>query len=220
MISTMFAEAPFSIATGIVLVMGALGALAQMAGWHFDDSRLRDLRASLRDDTKSPAGHPPPPVDTPHGTGAALPVTETDRETSQERLWQATQQRIEVYHEIAAAQGRQSFRMLLLFSMLGFGILAAVIFRSASVHTNAGGLALGAATVASASLTAYITRTFMRAYTEANTRLIEYFGEPVHLARLLSAERIMATMTPENRDAAAIEVVRATVNPPSTRPDP
>ena len=44
------------------------------------------------------------------------------------RLWEGAQTRLSMYHQLAVIQGRQSFRMLLLFSGLGFGLLTFVVW--------------------------------------------------------------------------------------------
>jgi hypothetical protein len=112
-----------------------------------------------------------------------------------------------MYHQLAVIQGRQSFRMLLLFSGLGFGLLAFVVWKATQVHTGPGGFALGAAGVAGAALSGYIGRTFMRAYLDANERLIDYFAEPLDMSRLLAAERLLKTVSDVERDRVVETII-------------
>lgn len=124
-----------------------------------------------------------------------------------ERLWEEAQIRLARYHELAVIQGRQSFRMLLLFSALGFTVLGVVIWKATGVESVAGGAALGAAGSAAAGLTAYISRTFMRAYQDANDRLVDYFAEPLDMSRLLASERLIRLMTEPMRDEAVMRTI-------------
>lgn len=138
----------------------------------------------------------------------AIPADERERAEFR-RLWDEAQARLAKYHELAVIQGRQSFRMLLLFSALGFGLLGFVVWRATAVDTTAGGIALGAASAAGGALTAFISRTFMRAYRDANERLIDYFAEPLDMSRLLAAERLLAEVDRPTRSEATIQIISA-----------
>lgn len=123
------------------------------------------------------------------------------------RLWDEAQTRLAKYHELAVIQGRQSFRMLLVFSALGFGLLGFVVWNAANVDSTAGGIALGAAGAAGGALTAFISRTFMRTYRDANERLVDYFAEPLDMSRLLASERLLASVDPTARSDAALRII-------------
>jgi hypothetical protein len=97
--------------------------------------------------------------------------------------------------------------MLLLFSGLGFGLLAFVVWKATQVHSAPGGFALGSAGVAGAALSGYIGRTFMRAYRDANQRLIDYFAEPLDMSRLLAAERLLKTVSVGERDRVVKTII-------------
>lgn len=126
-------------------------------------------------------------------------------------LWQGAQERLSTYHQLAVIQGRQSFRMLLLFSSLGFVLLGLIVWKATEVDTTPGGIALGTAGAAGTALTGYIGRTFMRAYRDANERLIDYFAEPLDMSRLLAAERLLSNASPGERDRLLVTIIDAAI---------
>ena len=159
--------------------------------------RSNDLGADANDRPPADGEEAEDPSNLPH----EIPEAEF------RRLWDEAQGRLEKYHELAVIQGRQSFRMLLLFSALGFGLLVFVVWKATEVESAAGGVALGAAGTAGTALTAYIGRTFMRAYQDANERLIDYFKEPLHMSRLLASERLLNRMKETQRDEAIRRII-------------
>jgi hypothetical protein len=146
-----------SVALGVLYVVSWLSRQARRD--RETESRILGRELSAGETKEASEGLPNVHEWNPQGP----PLTPSKQAEQAEfgRLWEEAQARLAMYHQLAVIQGRQSFRMLLLFSSLGFGLLAFVVWKGTEVHTTAGGLALGAAGVAGAALSAYVGRTFM-----------------------------------------------------------
>jgi hypothetical protein len=237
------ADVAAAVAAGLVALAGVLSARAawsdrerQRAILHDVEGRatweLKDLRAESWLGTWKVKDPRPIPDDERDASMRAIaealrsleqrvdtieaqpPRTAEDRERLEFRaLWDEAQARLKKYHELAVIQGHQSFRMLLLFSALGFGLLGFVVWRATTVKTTAGGIALGVAGTAGAALSAYIGRTFLRAYRDANERLIDYFAEPLDMSRLLVSERLLLKVDKQTRNDAVMRIIGRALSP-------
>jgi Cyanobacterial TRADD-N associated 2-Transmembrane domain len=198
------------IAGGIALaILGAVGVLYDLLSSARRDRKTESEILQVRHkrpDSTEPAAEEPEAGDQISLPLPSLPSEQANEQKEFDRLWEGAQARLAMYHQLAVIQGRQSFRMLLLFSSLGFGLLAFVVWKGTEVHTTAGGLALGAAGVAGAALSGYVSRTFMRAYRDANERLVDYFAEPLDMSRLLVAERLLRSV-PDGERGRVVETI-------------
>jgi len=124
-------------------------------------------------------------------------------------LWRLTQDQMNSYHKIATNQANQSFRLsqwamiIGLLMIIGFGV-AAVMQKDPIAAATA-----GAISVVSGAVSAYISATFMRAYTEATAQMRQFFVQPADFTRLLGAERLIETISKEKDDhrTEAVKIV-------------
>ena len=123
-------------------------------------------------------------------------------------LWVVTQRRIDFYHRIATTQAENSFRLGQIASIAGFSVVIALgVFASFSASST-GAIAASVVGVAGAAMTAFIGATFMKAQAEASAQLKQFFYQPVEFARLLGAERLIATLPEVERSQAVQGVIR------------
>lgn len=123
-------------------------------------------------------------------------------------LWQITQKRLDLYHEIATGQARRSFRNAQIAMSVGLLILAAAIGLSLDAKTTVASIVTGTLGGVGAALSGYIGRTFIRAQESTAEHLQSYFLQPLEFSRFLAAERLLDTMQGDARDVAAQKLVQ------------
>lgn len=146
----------------------------------------------------------------------------TERESSSGRsdglalveLWNLTQLRLNVYHEIATKQAKRSFTAAQIAIVIGFILLA--IFAAFAIHakSSVGAITAGGLGAASAALAGYIGRTFIRSQEAAAHHLRAYFDQPLEFSRYLAVERFLADqheLSPSQRAEIIAEVVRGMI---------
>ncbi|NEC89809.1 hypothetical protein [Streptomyces sp. SID12501] len=108
------------------------------------------------------------------------------------RLWELTHSRLDLYHEIATQQARQSFRNAQAAMVTGFVLLAAFVVVALNASTTAGAVVAGGLGAVSAALAGFVSRTFVKSQETAAGHLKAYFDQPLEFARYLAAERLVA----------------------------
>jgi hypothetical protein len=114
-------------------------------------------------------------------------------------LWVLNQKRLDLYHQIATNQAKNSFRNAQLAAGIGFLILvgsAAFVWFSNSKVTA---ITNGAIGVFGGALGAYIGGTFMKAQHGAAEQLRQYFDHPLELSKILIAERLIENLPVDQR---------------------
>jgi hypothetical protein len=132
-----------------------------------------------------------------------------DKGTDFDSLWAITQKRIDVYHEIATRQSRNSFRSAQIAAYVGFLFLIAVAVFAGLTKTGTGAIAASVVGVAGAAMSAYIGSTFMKAQASSSEQLGAYFFQPVDFARALAAERLLDKVEPGDRGKIVERIVQS-----------
>jgi hypothetical protein len=121
-----------------------------------------------------------------------------ERELRLGALWRLTERRLNVYHEIATGQARDSFRSAQRAIIAGFIVIIATALISVFLSENATvTIVVGALGAVGACLSAYIGRTFLRLQESAAAHLHSYFEQPQEQFRYLAAERLLAHLGDE-----------------------
>jgi len=139
-----------------------------------------------------------------------------DGEVDFVRLWRATQRRIDLYHEIATRQAKDSFRYGQGAAGVGFGVIVIAGIIALFARTSAASVAAAITGVAGGGLGAYIGATFMRSQDVASAQLRDYFRQPLELSKFLAAERLVRSLDAGDRPAAVARIVDGIVVPGTT----
>lgn len=126
-------------------------------------------------------------------------------------LWTSNNERIDFYHDIATRQSQASFRAAQITALVGFILsigLGAVTIIFASGTTA---VAASVVAVSTAAMSGYIGSTFLKAQAEASTQLRVFFAQPVELARLLSAERLVEQRVAKEDQSEVVASLAAAV---------
>jgi hypothetical protein len=107
-------------------------------------------------------------------------------------LWNVTNSRLELYHDIATGQAKSSFRTAQIAIGAGFILLTGFAILSFRTHNTASAITTGALGAVSAALAGYISKTFVRSQESAATHLRAYFDQPLEFSRYLAAERLLS----------------------------
>jgi hypothetical protein len=125
-------------------------------------------------------------------------------------LWNLTQERLRVYHEIATRQANASFRNAQYAIVAGFAVIIIGAFAVLFAKNIAASIVVGTLGTVGAALSAYIGKTFLRLQENAASHLRSYFDQPQEQFRYLSAERLLKNLnTAEERSAAVAELMRS-----------
>lgn len=128
-----------------------------------------------------------------------------------ELLWRTTSARIDYYHDVMIGQARTSFLFGLIAVAVGFTVLMVAVIAAAFAHTGVGSASAASVGAIGAAIGSYIGATFLKSMNDTSERLRTYFDQPVFFARLLAAERIATKLSPDQEDAARLEMLRAAV---------
>ena len=131
-------------------------------------------------------------------------------------LWELTNSRLNLYHQIATTQARSSFLTAQVAAGLGFVWLSIFAYLATRAQTPAGAITTGSLGAVSAALAGYIGRTFVRSQESAAGHLRSYFDQPMEFSRYLAAERIFINakdLDPHQRAVILTAVVEAMVAP-------
>jgi len=130
-------------------------------------------------------------------------------------LWAANQRRIDYYHDVAMDQAKSSYKTGRRAMIAGFVTVIALGVVAAFALSATASVAASVIGVAGAAMGSHIGATFMKALAEASAQLSQFFLQPVEFSRLLDAERLLDTLEPEQRGAAAQQVIQAMMIPPA-----
>ncbi|MGW2501850.1 hypothetical protein ACWCXL_12160 [Streptomyces sp. NPDC001588] len=148
---------------------------------------------------------PPPPTE-----------VQPPRPLALANLWAVTNRRLDLYHDIATRQARQSFRNAQAAMVIGFLLLASFVTVALKASTTTGAVVAGGLGAVSAALAGYVSRTFVKSQETAAGHLKAYFDQPLEFARYLTAERLITEsgLTEEQRREAVIVLVKGLAAPP------
>jgi hypothetical protein len=128
-------------------------------------------------------------------------------------LWNLTQDRLKVYHEIATRQANASFRNAQYAITGGFAVVIVSAFAAFLAKNATASIVAGTLGTVGAALSAYIGKTFLRLQESAASHLRSYFDQPQEQFRYLSAERLLKSLdTSEQKSAAVAELMRSIVS--------
>ena len=122
--------------------------------------------------------------------GSVLPPLPEDR-LALSALWDVTHSRLDLYHQIATRQAKQSFLAAQVASVAGFVLLVVFAVLAARARNIAGAVSAGGLGAVAAGLAGYIGRTFVRSQESAAGHLRAYFDQPLEFSMFLAAERLM-----------------------------
>ncbi|MFJ4266274.1 hypothetical protein ACIPY1_06920 [Paenarthrobacter nicotinovorans] len=134
-------------------------------------------------------------------------------------LWAANQARINYYHDIATSQAELSFRVGTRAAIAGFCAVVALGGIAAFAANGTGAIAASVVGVAGAGMSAYIGATFMKTQAQASRQLSQFFLQPVEFARLLGAERLLQTLSVEQRAQVLGSMVKGMMAQPGPSED-
>ncbi|MFC9351707.1 hypothetical protein [Arthrobacter sp. NPDC057013] len=111
------------------------------------------------------------------------------------------------YHKIAMSQADQSFKACQV--AMGVGLLLIVGFGVAAVIQTdpVAAAAAGAISVVSDAVSAYISATYMKAYTQATAQIRQFFIQPADFTRRLGTERLIGLVTDDDHKKEAVMIV-------------
>lgn len=133
-------------------------------------------------------------------------------------MWTSNNERIDLYHGIATTQSKSSFRAAQITAVIGFIMVVGLGALTVFFANGATAVAASVIAVAAAAMSGYIGATFLKAQAEASAQLRVFFAQPVELARLLSAERLLQQHIPEDQQAATVtSMVTRIVEPRSSQ---
>lgn len=113
-------------------------------------------------------------------------------------FWESTYKRLEDYHEDAGRQLRSSYRLAQIAAAGAFIVLVVMGVLAAQADDAAQAAAPAVIATLGAALAAYIGKTFNNTYTQTLVRSMAFFHEPLVMARMLAAERLLDEYGPEN----------------------
>jgi len=115
---------------------------------------------------------------------------------------------LDQYHEIATDQAEKSFWSSQRAMWTGFGLLLASVGSALLIGPNETKFAVTSLGLASAALAGFLGRTYLRVYDSSLEQLNRYFNQPLLNSYYLTAERLVADYSNDNRDQMINEIVR------------
>ncbi|MCD5341528.1 hypothetical protein LR392_04700 [Arthrobacter sp. AK04] len=131
-------------------------------------------------------------------------------------LWALNQDRIEYYHRVAFAQAENSYKTAQAAGLAGFIAVLGLGALAAFAGGGTASIAAAAVGVAGAAMSAYIGATFVKTQQASSEQFRQFFQQPVEVARVLAAERLIATLEPEHRAESVKQVVLTMMVPPTS----
>jgi hypothetical protein len=130
-------------------------------------------------------------------------------------FWRETYTRLNSYHTEAGDQLHSAYLLAQIAAGLGFVTLLVLGIVAGFAASSVQSIVAGAAATVGAALAAFISKTFQTTYSQALRQRMTYFDEPVVMARLLAAERLVQQLEGAPRSEALLTMVRAAVMEPS-----
>lgn len=133
-------------------------------------------------------------------------------------LWEGNRTRIEGYHELVTSYATATRHLTQIVLVVGFGFLLLTSTVALFARTTASAVATSVVATAGAALGGFVANAVLRNAESSAREVQAFFGHPLHLERLLSAERLLADMPPKERAQAklALIVALAGSQPPVT----
>jgi hypothetical protein len=125
-----------------------------------------------------------------------------------ERLWVATQQRLDYYHQIATFQAETSFRNAQAAMIAGFLLVTISAVAATLARSTLGGVVAGILGGTGAAMAAYIGRTFVRAQETASEHLRSYFVQPLEISRVLAAVHLLDDVPAQQRQVTLTTIAQ------------
>jgi hypothetical protein len=129
-------------------------------------------------------------------------------------FWESTYKRLEEYHGDAGRQLRWSYLLAQFAAVGGFTLVGLMGWAAANADSGSQAASAAAVGVVGAALAAFISRTFSATYSKTLARSTAFFHEPVVMARLLAAERLLDEYGPggeQERFKAVTAMISAAV---------
>lgn len=137
---------------------------------------------------------------------AEVPGPAPDDRLALTALWAVTDERIDLYHQIATGQARRSFFTAQLAMATGFVLLIVFAVLAVRARTPTAAVTTGGLGAVAAALAGYIGRTCVRSQESAASHLRAYFDQPLEFSRYLAAERLLAAASTELTGTQRAEV--------------
>lgn len=131
-----------------------------------------------------------------------------------EKLWFATQQRLDYYHQIATFQAETSFRNAQVAMVAGFVLVVTTLIVAMLARSTVGGVVAGALGGVGATMATFIGRTFVRAHETASSHLRSYFVQPLEISRVLAAVHILDGVPLDQRHSALATIAECIARGP------
>jgi hypothetical protein len=125
-------------------------------------------------------------------------------------VWEYTQDRLNVYHQIATDQSQRSFRSAQVAGGAGFLVVIGAIVAAVAARRSLGvTITLASVGTIGAGLSAYINSTFMKSQMAAADQLRQFFTQPVEFLRTISAERLLDKLDTDHRSSAVQQIIKS-----------
>ncbi|MFI7585927.1 hypothetical protein ACIB24_02490 [Spongisporangium articulatum] len=124
-------------------------------------------------------------------------------------LWEATQKRLDYYHQIATSQARRSFIYGQVAAGLGFVVVLISAILATLADSTASAVSAGITGISGGGLGAFIGTTFMRSQEAASQQLRDYFAQPLEFSRMLAAERLLDKLSGQDKAEATVAIIRS-----------
>jgi hypothetical protein len=129
-------------------------------------------------------------------------------------FWESTYKRLENYHGDAGRQLRSSYHLAQVSAICGFTVVIVLGLVAAKSSDSTQTISAAAVATVGAALAAYISQTFNSTYARSLAQSASFFHEPVVLARLLAAERLLDRFgsSDDERAMALTMMIKAAVS--------
>jgi hypothetical protein len=141
--------------------------------------------------------------------------SESQAELELSLLWNATHERLNLYHKIATQQAQDSFRRAQAAMIAGFLIVFLSLPFSLVADKTATSIAIATLGAAAGALSAFISQTFLRSQEAAAEHLRAYFLQPLEFSRYLVAERLLNTLDEDKKAQGILFIVQGIANFPN-----
>jgi hypothetical protein len=135
-------------------------------------------------------------------------------------LWDATQKRLDYYHQIATSQSRRSFANGQLAAGVGLLVVIITAVVAGASRSTAGAISAAVLGVSGGGLAGFIGSTFLRSQESASVQMRQYFAQPLEFSKVLAAERLLAELDPKAKSDATVAIIRSMLSNESGQTPP
>lgn len=132
--------------------------------------------------------------------GVRAAISEIEDGTELPALFRLNRRQIEEFHVLTKGQASSAYVASQIAMSAGLLVLIAGSAVAIAINDPASKATAGALTAIGSLLAGYIGRTFIRTYERTLVQLNHFFEQPLLSSYLLTAERLVGRVSPDNRD--------------------